>query len=135
MKEKHIYLVYPRYTRVSYLPCAAFSNKKDAKRYTNRHKHNAEYDIEEMPLDADFVETTTKSAYYIEIGNDQEVQIKYLAEVQPENVESKLERQYLNADDNLYVYVLAENQVEALTLAMEIANRLIRAGEFSFQIE
>lgn len=135
MKEKNIYLVYPRYTNTSGTPCAAFSNKKDAKRYTTRHKYNAKYDIKEMPLDADFVETTTKSAYYVEIGNDKEMIINYLSKVQPEDIESKLQQQYLNTDDILYVYVLAENQIEALTLAMEITNKLIKAGEFAFYVE
>lgn len=132
MKEKNIYLVYPRYAQKSHMPCAAFSNKKDAKRYTTRHMYNAEYDIEEMPLDADFEEITTKAAYYVEIGNDHEVSIKYLSEVDPQDVESRLRRQYINSGDSLYVYVLAESQVEALTLAMEITNRLIKAGEFAY---
>ena len=135
MKEKNIYLVYSCNSDTPHMPFAAFSSKKDAERYTTRHKYNAEYDIEELPLDADFVETTTKSAYYVEIGNDGEVNITYLAELQPENIESKLEQQYLNTGDSLYVYVLAEDQLEALKLAMEIANRLIKAGEFAFFTE
>lgn len=125
MEEKHVYLVYPVHSTMSE-PCAAFLTKKDAKRFTNRFKHNVEYDIEKVSLNPDFIETTTQSAYCVEIGgDDHEVGITLLTELSTGGIEASLRQQYLIDGSTLYTYVLAEDHVEALKLATEIRDRLI----------
>lgn len=127
MEEKFVYLVYSVQSDTSE-PCAAFLTKKDAERFTTRFKHNIKYDIEEVSLNPDFIETTTQSAYRVEIGNDHDVGITLLTELSTDGIEASLRQQYLIGGDTLYTYVLAEDPIEALKLATEIKDQLISKG-------
>lgn len=127
MEQKKIYVVHGSDTAVA--PKAVFDSKEKAMSFANRFKKNKRYVVFEHDLNPSFIADNERTPYEVSFDIRGELDIGAFG-LDDHEVTLATKSGHKVDGDKLSCYVIAKNEIDALSQAITIKNRLIAKGEW-----